>query len=987
MAQMVRRDRLALGELHGYMWVVIALVGLSLVYGVIQIGSVRPYLWPAGTGALLDADPAGPLPLMARPPAIRAEVGRPATVIDLAPGSPAATAGIRTGDVILSAHRDTGDRGANLDRLRTDGADARLAVWRDLYLIGVSGPVTWLIESPRGPARATLTRPPVWRSNNRGAWAYRHLGMLVQIVVFVGAAIALILLRSNDRTAALCALALAFSAVAGGGPLLGVESTIPILGSILTIFTWIAGPLAFPTIALAILYFPKRSPLLDRHPLLHALPLAAAAPMLALSLMTALYLTGVEAARDLAVWDAAHPEVYSVSFVAALTLNLAAIVEGVHRYRFNHQASERRRIQMAVYTAVPGVLAYALKDGLPIVGRLAGFPPPDYPPGSVAFLQALVLLPAFGLVYAVGVARVLGPRVVLRRSLQYALASRTLTVLAVLPGVALVLTLAIYRDLTIRQIVTGQSGIYLGLIAVSAAAFRYRDRARQWLDERFFREEYDARRVLVSLAGRVRFETNPADLASMVVSEIDAALHPEVTAILVSGVEDGRLTPVTVLRGTCDALPLDGGLVAMLRWSDEPLEIALNDPRSPTKRLPPDEQAWLARTGATLLIPIVGQDRSLIAVIVLGEKRSEEAYTSEDLELLATIAAQMALGFDVARLRLRENTPTTAVTTRAQEVVLPMAECPRCGRCEDSGTALCPADGTPMAAAGSIPRLVDAKYRIEQLLGRGGMGAVYRARDIGLDRLVAVKVVRAELLWDPEAQRRFRREAQIVARLQHPAIVSVFDFGMFVTGGAYLVMELVRGEDLRRVLLREGRLDSSRALPILSSVCAGIEAAHRDGVLHRDLKPENILLPGGDLAAKVLDFGVAKVMATDPTGRTEASSTMMTAPGTLIGTPAYMAPEQFKGRMYDARTDVFSLGVIAYEMLSGELPFGRGSFADVVLGHAAGARPMPPGSATSPVERAVQSAIEAEPDRRPPSAHAFARLLESAAGQSLERPI
>src|SRR5262249_17924752 len=161
-----------------------------------------------------------------------------------------------------------------------------------------------------------------------------------------------------------------------------------------------------------------------------------------------------------------------------------------------------------------------------------------------------------------------------------------------------------------------------------------------------------------------------------------------------------------------------------------------------------------------------------------------------------------------------------------------------------------------------------------------------------------------ELLGDPEARQRFRREAQIVARLQHPSIVSVFDYGTFVDGGAYLVMELVRGEDLRRVLKREGRLEADRALKILSTVCAAIDAAHHEGVLHRDLKPENILLPGGDIAAKVLDFGVAKVIGEERRdAETLAGSTLMTAPGTLMGTPAYMAPEQFHGLPPDARTD------------------------------------------------------------------------------------
>ena len=135
---------------------------------------------------------------------------------------------------------------------------------------------------------------------------------------------------------------------------------------------------------------------------------------------------------------------------------------------------------------------------------------------------------------------------------------------------------------------------------MSVAAFRYRERARQWLDLRFFREEYDARKILLSLASRVRFETDPADLAAMVVSQIDEALHPNMAAILVGGLEDGLLVPVTVLHGSADSLPLDGGLGGMLRWSDEPLDILLHDPRSPVRRLPPEEQrvAALHRCGA-----------------------------------------------------------------------------------------------------------------------------------------------------------------------------------------------------------------------------------------------------------------------------------------------------------------------------------------------------------------------------------------------------
>ena len=279
-------------------------------------------------------------------------------------------------------------------------------------------------------------------------------------------------------------------------------------------------------------------------------------------------------------------------------------------------------------------------------------------------------------------------------------------------------------------------------------------------------------------------------------------------------------------------------------------------------------------------------------------------------------------------------------------------------------------------ASPAAPQIVDGKYRLEQLLGRGGMGAVYRARDVPGDRLVALKIVGAELFADPETRRQFQREAAIIARLRHPAIVAVYDVGTLADGSAYLVMELVHGEDLRHLLQREGRLDLQRALPILTTVCAAIEAAHREGILHRDLKPENILLPGGDVEAKVLDFGVATVIDALHVPIPDAA-TIATAAGRIVGTPAYMAPEQLRAGPTDARTDVFSLGVIAFEMLTGDLPFGRRSLADIVL---AGGRAVPHMTdVAAPLDRAIRSALEAEPDRRPASPQAFAHLISAAA--------
>jgi tRNA A-37 threonylcarbamoyl transferase component Bud32 len=972
-------------ERYPYMlWAVASVVALALVCAAIQVLAVSPFLWPAGDGVRLSDDPSPSTPLPARPPVLDT-LPHPVTVERIADNSPSSRAGIAPGSVVLDLARPGGER-IDLQPPAVSDPTAALDLWRRRYWLGVRGPLEWHVAATAGQSRATVARVAAWSSAAGRGWTKLHLSDVLRTLVFCGAALALLVLRSRDLTAWLSVLALAFSGISAGGPLRGEEATIPLLAPLLTVMTWMAAPLAFPIIALAILHFPSRSHLVIRHPWVQAAVFAAAAPMIAPSLGTALYLCGVDAARGIAMWDAAHPGVFFGCAAAALGINIIVIVEGTQRYRRNHDANERRRIRMALYTAVPGVLAYALTDGVAIAAEISGSTPPSYPWPVQAAMQVLVLLPAFGLVYAVGVARVLGPRVVIRRSLQYALAKRTLTALALVPAIALALSLLRDRELTIRQVATGSSGIYLLLIGASVAAFRYRERAQQWLDQRFFREEYDARKILLSLAGRVRFETDPADLASTVVTQIDEALHPETIAILVAGVDEGVLTPVSVLHGSVESLPIDGGLATMLRWSDEPLEIFLQDPRSPARRIPAAEQQWLDRTGAVLLVPVLGQDRTLIAVIALGARRSEEAYTAEDLELLASIAAQMALGFDVARLRRTQAADGASETTRLiADPRQAMNECPRCGRCEEASVAICPNDGAAMQRVPSVPRVIENKYRLEQLLGRGGMGAVYRARDMRLDRLVAVKVVRAELLGDREARRRFHREAQIVARLQHPSIVAIFDYGNLPGGGAFLVMELIRGEDLRRLLLRDGRLEPHRAARILADVCGAIEAAHREGVLHRDLKPENILLPAGDGPAKVLDFGVAKLMTDERTDAPDLAAaeaaTVVTAAGTIVGTPAYMAPEQFHGAAPDTRTDVFSLGVIAFEMLSGELPFGRGSVADVVLAQSRGV-PALRGDGLSPaIERAIRTALHADADRRPASPQAFSYLLNAAMGQ------
>ncbi len=204
-------------------------------------------------------------------------------------------------------------------------------------------------------------------------------------------------------------------------------------------------------------------------------------------------------------------------------------------------------------------------------------------------------------------------------------------------------------------------------------------------------------------------------------------------------------------------------------------------------------------------------------------------------------------------------------------------------------------------------------YRIERRLGGGGMGDVWAAVQEPLGRRVALKVLRREFAADAELAARFRREAQLAASLSHPSIAAVTDFG--VEGGrAYLVMDLLQGESLAALLAREGALGETRARRIGVQVLSALAVAHERGVVHRDIKPENIFVQvvGDTDVVKLLDFGIARI--------NEGNATM-TAAGTVLGTPAYMSPEQARGMKVDARSDVFSAGAVMYEMLSGSCPF------------------------------------------------------------------
>ena len=947
-----------------------AVLAVSLITLVLQAFVLRPRLWPAGPGLALSGETvfatiAEPRPVSVIRPPDASAAGAAIIVARTLPGGAADSAGVREGDRGVSI---TFPSGAMVrEALPHDPADV-LRVWREMQHMPPSEPLQ--LES--GGRTITIARPPVWSAGGEkvvSLWLRHHLGPLSQLTAFLAGATVLLLLGAHGTTATLVTLALVATGVANSGPLLGSHVVVPILGPLLLWFNWLATPLSFPIIGLAVLFFPSRAPVLDRHKWIVPAVIAACVPMLIISVVTAAFLSGADAMLPALAWFATHGWTFEASFALCLAVNVVIVVEGIQRYRVNLDADERRRIQIVVFTGVPAVFAYALKTGIPLLLGLLGWPV-QLPWPIEAFLQAIILLPAFGLPYAVAVKHVFSPRTVLRRSLQYAFARRTLTALIALPVIALIASLVQQRDQSLAMIVSGRPLFYLFFLGMLAAGLKYRVPAQRWLDKQFFRAEYDAREILVSLAGRVPYEADPRDLVAMVVTQIDSALHPESIAVFASDTPHasnprGLFEPVSSLRVDPRPIAADSGVITLLRWSDKALEVFLDDEQSPVARVPPADREWLAAMKAALLVPIFagGSDpRPFVGLIALGHKRSEEPYTPEDRELLRGIAVQMGVALDLSRLRKQVGSSVDRSIAAA----------------DDPDATFTPTViRTPAGGSGSnmpIGAVIDNKYRVDAVIGQGGMGAVFRAWDVRLERPVAIKMVRADLIADPDSRARFRRESQIVARLQHPCIVTVFDYGTLPDGAAYLVMEFVPGEDLRHLMKREGRLRAARMAELMNGICAGVESAHKSGIFHRDLKPENILLPESGTGPKVLDFGVAKLT---PQANTTSGGTL-TAGGTIVGTPAYMSPEQLRGDAVDARTDVFSLGVIAYEMLMAKLPYGSGSFIDIGMRQAQGAQQVDTSDLPATLAEALRRAIAYEKEKRPGSPVAFANEIRSA---------
>lgn len=308
-----------------------------------------------------------------------------------------------------------------------------------------------------------------------------------------------------------------------------------------------------------------------------------------------------------------------------------------------------------------------------------------------------------------------------------------------------------------------------------------------------------------------------------------------------------------------------------------------------------------------------------------------------------------------------------------------MPRCPTCRRTFDNA-AYCPLHGTRLVADVGPGTVLGGRYQLIQKIGAGGMGEVYEAEHAYVRRRVAVKILRHSIAADPDAVARLQREAHTTSTLGHPNIVDCFDFGYADDGQVYLVMEWLAGENLEQRLLREP-VDLESALEIISQTAAALAEAHAHGIVHRDLKPANLFLTvdrAGALLVKVVDFGIAKLVDTPAN---------LSGANLLVGTPNYMAPEQALGETVDGRTDVYGLGVILYELVTGAAPFQAESPL-IVIHHHTSTIAVPP-SMRAP-DRCIAPEIDALVMRclakRPADRFASMSELIAAVGAVRRRP-
>jgi tRNA A-37 threonylcarbamoyl transferase component Bud32 len=659
---------------------------------------------------------------------------------------------------------------------------------------------------------------------------------------------------------------------------------------------------------------------------------------------------------------------------SSLLYLVAGVAIEVANWRRAPGAGERRAALMLALAATvcwAAVVPIVLLDWR---GGASSLAPAFFSTRGTVISAALFLACILSLSFTLLRGRVFGFSVIIRSGLRYALARRFLVSIAPTAGILLVADLLIHGQQPLLQIVEARGWIYAGLVGLGLFALSRREIWLESLNRRFFREHYDADKMLMEVAEMVRKATGFEQVAPRVVAQVEGALHLEFASIMVRETNDAAYRSIAASPAGQAPPPLrsDSKLMSLVRMLGKPFEVTANSDWL-REKLPSQDTEFVRQARIDLLVPVETAPEGRDAILALGSKRSEEPYSEQDRTLLSAIAANLALLLDRPAPRFASYEDSNFCR-----------ECPRCGACYESSIDTCSNEGSPLTRR-AYPRVLVGRYRLEHRLDEGGMGAVYEAIDLALERRVAAKIIHDRLAESDEATDRFRREARAAAAFTHPNIVTVHDFGVVAESRPFLVMELLKGISLRKEIDQAKRLPPARTVQIQRDVCEAVEAAHLRQLVHRDLKPANIFLVRSENreVAKVLDFGVAKWLRPAPSSMAETMSRGGTGVGVLVGTIPYMSPEQLLGGEPEAGWDLWALAVVAYEMLTGKHPFAAptlGECREAILAarFALATEVVPQGPRKW--DRFFGKALARDPKERPKSARELLAELENAVG-------
>jgi hypothetical protein len=887
------------------------------------------------------------------------EEGGPETIIQVTPNGPASV--LRVGDEVVAINGINVERSdyktENTFRPVKAGDTYNIAVRREVQIHQFT-----LRRESRDPIRWIL-----------GSGA---IATLMASLVFFVIGVAVFFLKPDDKQALLLALCLTMmaSAFALPQPFEGTSwwyRALIVIGQI----TKPATPALFLHLFLV---FPEPSFILRRFPRFERL-LYVPISLLVLAPNTYLMFLWAIAPDEFFAMFLRYPWVGGMIGIVELIYLVSALVVLVLNYRRASLVAKRKLRIVVAGTLVALAPFVGWIIALSVFESLNGNGPVQRT--GWMFVNFLLLVLPLSFAYAIVRHQVIPVRLIVRRGLQYLFARNALRVAIVLPLAGLLISIATNPDRKLSDILLRNSlYFYLLLLVAIALGLVFRRRLSEWIDRKFFRETYNQEKILRELTDDVKQLDSIPDMSKRVTERVNAALHAEQIYLFYreEGTRDLSLSYTS--GGTSHELNIPEEF-QLLRFME--LQGGAQDfPFPPKINVPKSERDWLAQLGTQLIVPLAGTDSRLSGLLLLGPKKSEVPYTAGDRDLLESLAGQIAIVYENVRLKQRvdqDRKQKHEVLSRvAGQNLNLLKECPRCGACFDITALACANDGAELALSLPVERTIEGRYRLDKLVGKGGMGAVYQATDLRLHRKVAVKILTGSMFGNSEALRRFEREAQASARLHHRNIVTVHDYGLLTTEGAYLVMELIAGETLGARLKREKQVSPAVAAKLFEQILDGLQAAHEGGIVHRDLKPENVLLSTASTASTastdvtgltqvhLLDFGLAKLTGgPSADSGNPADASPMTAPGAVMGTFGYMSPEQLTGGQVDERSDLFSVGVMIVEALTGRRPFTGSTYHELLTNILQGTYHLPVRtSATERLDAALQKCLAKEPSAR-----------------------